>query len=142
VKLGTRSRYSVRLLVALARAGERPVSLGQIAATEGISRSYLARLVGPLLEARLVESRRGSRGGYVLARPPEQVPLYEVVAAAGATLSGVPCLESPNGCGRAGGCEAEGLWRGISGVVEDFLRGHTLGDLVMDTEGGAGHGAR
>jgi Rrf2 family cysteine metabolism transcriptional repressor len=142
MKLGTRSRYSVRLLVALARAGLRPVSLGEIAAAEGISRSYLARLVGPLVDAKLVESRRGSKGGYVLAKPPDQVLLHEVVAAAGATLSGIPCLESPDGCARVRGCAAGALWRGVSGAVEVFLRGQTLGDLLTDTEGGAAHGGQ
>jgi Rrf2 family protein len=142
MKVGTRSRYSVRLLVALARAGHDPLSLGKVAAAEGISRSYLARLVVRLRDAGLVESSRGAKGGYVLARPPDQVSLQEVVAAVEATLSGVPCLESSDGCVRMGECGAKGLWRGVSEAVDMFLRQHTLEDLLTDTEEGTGHGER
>ncbi len=140
MRVGTRSRYSVRLLVALARAGQRPVSLGEVAVAEGISRSYLARLVIPLRDAGLIKSTRGVRGGYALVRPANEVSLHEVVAATEGTLSGVPCLESSDRCVRVGECAARALWGGVSRAVDTFLRGRTLGDLLADVQGGTGHG--
>lgn len=140
MKVGTKSRYSVRLLVALARAGRQPVSLREVAATEGIPRPYLARLACRLREAGLVKSTRGVRGGYVLARPPHEVSLQEVVAAAEGAVLGVPCLNTTSGCVRVGTCAARGLWEGMSRAVDAFLRERTVADLLADVEGGGGHG--
>src|SRR5579884_2047919 len=89
----TKAEYGVRVMVELARrtgagdagamaAGEgggMPVSLAEIAAHDGLPLAYLEHLVARLRKAGLVDSRRGSRGGYMLARPAAQITMAEVV---------------------------------------------------------------
>ena len=142
MRVGTKSRYSVRLLVALARQGPGPVSLGVIARKEGIPRAYLARLALALREAGILRSWRGARGGYALAKPTEAIRLHDVVRAAEGHVTGVPCFEGPGGCDRYDVCGAGVLWRGMSDVVETFLRTTTLKDLTERLRGGDSHGRR
>src|ERR1700689_4817530 len=67
----TRAEYGVRVMVDLARrGGVEPVPLGEIAGGGGLPLAYLEHLVARLRRAGLIESRRGARGGYLLARPP------------------------------------------------------------------------
>src|SRR5437879_13271734 len=78
----TKAEYGVRVMVELARrAGEEPVPLAEIAAHDGLPLAYLEHLVARLRNAGLVDSRRGSRGGYLLARSPPQITIAETVAA-------------------------------------------------------------
>jgi Rrf2 family protein len=142
VRVGTRSRYSVRLLVALARLGPQPVSLGVVSRSEGIPRAYLARLASALREAGLVRSWRGAQGGYALAKPTGAIRLHDVVAAAEGQVTGVPCFQGPSGCDRYATCAARVLWRGMSDAVESFLRTTTLKDLAGQLSGEESHGCR
>ena len=79
----TKAEYGVRVMVELARrAGEDPIPLAEIAAHDGLPLAYLEHLVARLRKAGLVDSRRGSRGGYLLARSPTEITMAEVVRGA------------------------------------------------------------
>src|SRR2546421_12856757 len=79
----TRAEYGVRVMVELARrnAGGDPecVSLTEIADGDGLPLAYLEHLAARLRKAGLVESRRGAHGGYLLARPAEEITMAEGV---------------------------------------------------------------
>src|SRR5439155_263371 len=78
----TKAEYGIRVLVELAgRDGEHPVPLAEIAEANGLPLAYLEHLVARLRKAGLVESRRGARGGYLLARPADEITMAEVVEA-------------------------------------------------------------
>src|SRR2546430_14984230 len=78
----TKAEYGVRVMVELARrAGEEPIPLAEIAAHDGLPLAYLEHLVARLRKAGLVDSRRGSRGGYLLARSPVDITMAEIVEA-------------------------------------------------------------
>src|ERR1700734_2025109 len=82
----TKAEYGVRVMVALARrAGEggavNPISLAEIAAHDGLPLAYLEHLVARLRKAGLVDSRRGSRGGYLLAPSPVEITMAAAVEA-------------------------------------------------------------
>lgn len=104
--------------------------MGDFAAKEGIPRAYLARLAMELRAAGLVHSRRGAKGGYLLARPADRILLYDVVSAVEGRLSGAACLEGSGRCQRAAECGARSLWKGMSDVLEGFLKQRTLADLA------------
>src|ERR1700682_1554749 len=71
----TKAEYGVRVMVELARrAGEDPIPLAEIAADDGLPLAYLEHLVARLRRAGLVDSRRGSRGGYLPPRPAPATP--------------------------------------------------------------------
>src|SRR5918911_4194336 len=95
----TKAEYGVRLMVQLARRpGDEPVSLTEIAEVDGLPVAYLEHLVARLRKSGLVESRRGARGGYLLARPAADVSMAEVVEALEGSIAPIECISAdPDG---------------------------------------------
>ncbi len=86
MKLSTKGRYGVRLMIDLAaHYGEGPVLLREIAKREEISEKYLSNLVNPLKSMGLVEATRGVHGGYVLGKAPTEITMKEVSYSVGIT---------------------------------------------------------
>ena len=90
----TKAEYGVRVMVELARrsAGDEPVPLAEIAAKDGLPLAYLEHLVARLRKAGLVDSRRGARGGYLLARPAREITMAEVVEALEGSIAPIECI--------------------------------------------------
>ena len=95
----TKAEYGVRVMVELARrAGEcadgeeSVVPLAEIAEHDGMPLAYLEHLVARLRKAGLIDSRRGSRGGYMLARPAEEITMAEVVEALEGSIAPIECI--------------------------------------------------
>ena len=136
----TKAEYGVRVMAHLARRGDNsPVSLGSIAEAEGLPLAYLEHLVQRLRRAGLVESRRGARGGYSLARPADDVTMAEVVEALEGVIAPIECITaSPDGalvCAREGEaghdpCPTKLLWTRVQGSIVRTLNDLTLADLV------------
>ena len=95
----TKAEYGVRVMVELARrAGEDPIPLAEIAEHDGLPLAYLEHLVARLRKAGLVDSRRGSRGGYLLARSPTEITMAEVVEALEGSIAPIECIsQAPDG---------------------------------------------
>ena len=127
----TRGRYSLRLMLEIARLGdaEAPASLAEIAAWTGISRRYLEQLVIPLRRAGLVKGRSGRAGGYCLARDPAEITVGDIIAAARGPVSLVRCVDDEGACARSGGCECRLMWMLLTLGVRDVLDECTLADL-------------
>src|SRR3954467_5817994 len=116
----TKAEYGVRVMAHLAgRPGDEPTSLGSIAEAEGLPLAYLEHLVQRLRRAELVESRRGARGGYSLARPAGEGTRAGVVVGLGGVVAPIECITaSPDGalvCAREGDaghdpCPTKLLW--------------------------------
>jgi Rrf2 family transcriptional regulator, cysteine metabolism repressor len=138
----TKAEYGVRVMVELARrAGAEPVPLAEIAARDGLPLAYLEHLVARLRKAGLVDSRRGSRGGYMLARDASEITMAEVVAALEGSIAPIECIsEAADGsivCAReAGGdgavhvCPTKFLWTRVRMSIVSTLRETTLADLL------------
>src|ERR1700710_290790 len=95
----TKAEYGVRVMVELARrTSDDPVPLAEIAEHDGLPLAYLEHLVARLRKAGLVDSRRGSRGGYMLARSPREISMAEVVEALEVSIEPIECItESSDG---------------------------------------------
>ncbi len=131
MKLSTRSRYGVRLLLELALNNAKgQVFLKDIAREEEISEKYLSLIIIPLKAAGLVSSMRGAHGGYVLAKPPSKITLKEVVNILEGDTCLVDCVKDPSKCSRSGTCASRDLWSIISDKVSETLGSFTLEDLV------------
>src|SRR5258707_6694920 len=74
------------------RSGGEPIPLAEIASGDGMPLAYLEHLVARLRKAGLVDSRRGSRGGYLLARPAAQITMAEVVEALEGSIAPIECI--------------------------------------------------
>jgi Rrf2 family protein len=133
----TKAEYGIRVMAHLARNGsDDPISLGSIADAEGLPLAYLEHLVQRLRRAELVESRRGARGGYTLARPADDVSMAEVVQALEGEIAPIECItEGADGalvCAREGeeACPTKLLWTRVQGSIHRTLNEMTLADLV------------
>ena len=73
--------YSIHSLLWLVDAGAKPLSSRDLAELQGISPSFLAKLFPRLEKAGIVKASEGVRGGYVLARPPEEVSFLQIIDA-------------------------------------------------------------
>ncbi len=136
----TKAEYGVRVMVELARrVGDDPVPLAEIAAHDGLPLAYLEHLVARLRKAGLVDSRRGSRGGYMLARPSTEITMAEVVEALEGSIAPIECIsESADGsivCARESGrdeiCPTKLLWTRVRCSIVNTLRETTLADLTL-----------
>lgn len=128
--VSTKAQYGMRALVEVAMFGDQPVSLKTISQRQFISQQYLEQIFAELRRAGIVESVRGARGGYKLARPVEQIDSLEVVELLEGSVAPVRCIEDSANCVRTGHCSTEGLWRKVDSAVREALRGTTLADLV------------
>jgi Rrf2 family protein len=139
----TKAEYGVRVMVELARrAGKGPVPLAEIAAHDGLPLAYLEHLVARLRKAGLLDSRRGAHGGYLLARPPAEITMAEVVEALEGSIAPIECIsEAADGslvCSRESAGEGEPsqacptklLWTRVRFSIVRTLQETTLANLV------------
>lgn len=96
--------YAVRCVVEVARAGH--TSAAKVARSQGISPTFLGKIVQSLAKAGILATRRGVGGGIALAKPPEAFTLLEVIEAIEGPLAIIECLRQPGGCVHEGDCPA------------------------------------
>lgn len=96
--------YAVRCVVEVARAGR--TSAAQVARAQGISPTFLGKIVQSLARAGILATRRGVGGGISLGQPIEHVTLLQVIEAVEGPLCINDCLQSPNACGQVRDCPA------------------------------------
>jgi len=131
VKLSTRTRYGLRAIIELAENhGKGPLQIKTIAREQDISAKYLEQLMAILKSAGLVRSIRGSKGGYVLAKDPNQIKLNDVFNCLEGPVTTVECVENQNYCARVADCSARQVWVQVQNAIKDVLQSITLQDLV------------
>ena len=134
----TKAEYGVRLLIQLGlQGGEAPVSLKAVAEAEGLPLAYLERIAALLKKADLVQATRGAHGGYVLARPAEEITMDEVVLALEGHIAPMDCFfddrEGRVLCSHhddAQLCATKLLWTRVQMGVIRSLQRTTLAELV------------
>ncbi len=131
IQVSTRSRYGLRLMVALAMNYGRGITLMKdVSRGEDISEKYLGQIIIPLKSAGLVTSQRGSHGGYSLSRPPAEITVRDVISAIEGKIAAVACVEDPESCARSASCVAARVWRRLSEDIEGSLASFTLAELA------------
>jgi Rrf2 family transcriptional regulator, iron-sulfur cluster assembly transcription factor len=133
MKVSTRGDYAARALLSLALHGsDRPTSVKEIAERTGLPQPYLEQILLAVKGAGLVRSKRGVGGGYVLARPAEEISLADILAAVDGPLTTL--MEEHDHC--EGHCVLQEVWVGVSDEMRLYLEGYTLADLVARTKVG------
>jgi Rrf2 family protein len=136
VKLSAKAEYGVRMMADLAAAyGHGPLPLSQVAERQGISVDFLEQLIGALRKKGLVESVRGARGGYRLAKPPQDITVGDVIYALEGPFVPMICLEvdhehQPDCCSRLAFCTTRDVWVRLRDQVNATLTAISLADLV------------
>jgi len=132
MKISTRGRYALRLMLDIARYGGdgTPVSLSSISDRTGISHGYLEQLAPALRAARLVKSVAGRHGGYRLASPTSKTTIRMIIEASIGPICVVECVEEPESCDRADFCECRIVYALINQRIAQVLEEFTLEDLL------------
>ena len=139
VKVSTRGDYASRALLSLAlhAEGEGPTSVRDIAERTALPQPYLEQILLALKGAGLVRSKRGVGGGYVLARPPSEITLSEIVSAVdGPIVAGDFGQPHQNGaCDHEGQCVLLAIWANVGDQMRQLLGGITLSDIAAIAKG-------
>lgn len=136
MKLSSRAEYGVRAMIALAiNYHHGPVALKNIAFQEGISFNYLEQIFPSLRRTGLVESTRGTQGGYRLARPPEEVRIGDIIRAVDGPITLARCIGDQDKshitcCERTDQCVTRSVWERLRDHINDFLDGISLADMI------------
>ena len=132
MRITRKSDYGLRAMVELARRfGEAPISIGEIAASQGIPDPFLEKIMQELKGAGLIRATHGRGGGYSLERPPEAISVKEVIEALEGPVALVNCLDTSLRCEIERGCPTSTFWAVINERFERALGETTLQDLLV-----------
>ena len=132
MRISTRGRYALRMMLDIARYGGdgTPVSLSSISDRTEISHGYLEQLAPALRAARLVKSVAGRHGGYRLSLPASKTTIRIIIEASIGPVCVVDCVEEPESCERADLCECRIVYTLINQRIAQVLEEFTLEDLL------------
>lgn len=135
MKISTRGRYGLRMMIELALSpGQKTVLAEGIAQRQGISENYIHLLAKALKTAGLIQSTRGSKGGYSLCIAPDKITALDVITAMEGKIAVVECTNNRTKCDRDSICVTRDLWQQINQAVETILSGITIEQLSVDQE--------
>lgn len=132
MKVSTKGRYALRIMIDLAQSGEgEVVSLKDIARRQEVSAKYLELIISTLNKAGFVVSTRGKAGGYRLAKAPSDYTVGEILKLTEGSLAPVACLGTGEStCQRADRCEALPMWKQLDRIIDAYLESVTLQNLI------------
>ena len=132
MKISTKGRYALRMLIDLAEHRNGGfVALKDIAERQNISKKYLEQIIPILNNSDVLKTNRGSQGGYMLSRTPDKYTVGEILRLTEGSLAPVSCLEKdPVECERCGECATLPVWQGLYKVINEYLDGITLQDII------------
>lgn len=132
MKISTKGRYALRLLIDLAEhQNEGFVSLKAVSQRQDISKKYLEQIVPMLNRFHILQTNRGFQGGYRLSKNPSEYTVGEILRITEGNLAPVSCLQqTPNECERMHNCPTLFIWQGLYDVISDYLDSITLQDIL------------
>ncbi len=136
MKLSTKGRYGLRAMLDMALSEEEgPIASHTFAHRQEISERYLEQLLIPLKQAGLVRSVRGSQGGYILGRAPQDISVGDIIRVLEGPLAPVDCVNelNPDDCKRADFCVTRMIWARVRDSIADILDSYSLEDLVNES---------
>ena len=131
MRLSCRGRYATRAMIELAlHHGKEPLPLRIIEKNQGISKKYMTQLMSGLKLAGLVRVVRGKKGGYLLARPPSEITMADILFSVEGDMSLVDCVQDQRLCYRSDECLAIPTWVELSQLIKNYLKSTTLADVL------------
>lgn len=132
MKISTKGRYAIRMLVDLAEHQENGyVALKDIAERQEISKKYLEQIVSILNRPGFLQTNRGQNGGYRLAKDPDQYSVGDILRITEGVIAPVACLEDEvNQCERAKNCATLPMWTELYRIISDYLDNVTIQDIL------------
>jgi len=138
MKITAQEEYGLRILIRIASCKDHDgMSIPQLSETEQLSQHYIAKLTRLLRMACLIRSTPGNKGGYILARPANEIVIKNVLEALGTPLDKE--FTDENGavmrfCTNSVDCSSRSLWQMVQLTVNNLLERITLLDLVTEND--------
>jgi FeS assembly SUF system regulator len=129
LRLSKLTDYATVILSFMARDNTQVAAM-EIASVTGIALPTVSKILKLLVNAKVLVSTRGVKGGYALARTPEKITLAAVISALEGPIALTECSISQQGCGQASGCEIRGSWSLINQTIHNALESVTLADMI------------
>ena len=130
LRLSKLTDYATVILSFMARDNTQVHAAMEIASVTGIALPTVSKILKLLVNAKLLISTRGAKGGYVLARAPEKISIAAVISALEGPIALTECSISQRGCVQASGCEIRGNWSLINQTIHNALESVTLADMI------------
>ena len=132
MKISTKGRYALRMLIDLAEHQHCGfIALKDIADRQHISKKYLEQIIPIFNKTDILKTSRGSQGGYMLSKSPDKYTVGEILRLTEGSLAPVDCLnQDPIDCERSGECPTLPVWQGLNRVINEYLDGITLQDIL------------
>lgn len=132
MKISTKGRYALRMLLDLAEYGkDEYIPLKDIAARQGISKNYLEQIMPLLTKTGMLKTSRGFQGGYKLAETPDQYTVGNILRLTEGSIAPVACLEeNADFCDQYPNCLTLDVWKGLEKVMSEYLDNITLQDIL------------
>ena len=128
MQLNTQSRYALRATLEMAKEPKKSIPLSKISENQYLSVRYLEQIFAKLKKAGIVESIRGVKGGYYLARNPEDIYVGQIVEIF-ENFYPTECIKS-NECDMIEECLTRNLWSRLKVTIDEVLYKTTLADLL------------
>lgn len=132
MKISTKGRYAVRMMLDLAEhGGTGYIALKDIAHRQDISKKYLEQIVSLLNRVGMLQTNRGFQGGYKLAKSPDKYTVGDILRITEGSLAPVTCLEQNSApCDRSESCATLFVWKKLDEIINDYLDSVTLQDIL------------
>ena len=136
--ISTKGRYALRIMVDLAEhQSEGYIPLKETADRQEISEKYLESILKSLVKNKFLEGLRGKGGGYRLTRAPEEYTVGSILRLTEDSLAPVSCLDpGETACPRMANCRTLPMWQGLNKLINDYLDGITLAELMNQAQSG------
>lgn len=134
MKISTRGRYALRAVVDLAQNQKKGrVCLKDIAGRQALSVKYLEAIFTELRKKKILKSKRGADGGFMLAKAPGKISALNVILAIEKSVQVAPCTDTRASCKRRRDCKTRPLWRNINTAIKKHLAAKTVADLMENS---------
>ena len=130
IRVGRLTDYATVILSVMAKDKNRVFAAMEMAAVTGIALPTVSKILKMLVNAKILISTRGSKGGYMLASEPEQITVAAVISALEGPIALTECSISKQACEQASGCGIRANWHLINQTIHNALESVTLADLV------------
>lgn len=132
MKLSAKSHYAMYAMLHLAQHHNKgPQPLSRIISA-GQPREYTEQLLGALRRSGLIGSVRGSKGGYLLAKNPEEITVAHIIESVEGPLTLSSCVIDADACENSGVCSLKGTWEYLTRGIEAVMNTITLKDMLSD----------
>lgn len=133
LQISKKVEYALRAAVYLAGTESRGmVSFREIGDAQDVPKEFLAKILRSLVTTGLVDSQRGAKGGYCLARPAHLITFLEVIEAVDGPITLNECCEAGGGCSRAQICSMKTVWQRAEDAIKDIFAAVYLSDLACE----------